>query len=181
MRAGEAVIRLVFGIAVVFGAAISPPPAIAQNFDITGLLIGHTWRWQADNGNTSFEITGYLKGRFTRDASKGQPGEATIWMNRKGEAKRLVSGAFEIRFSPNDCFLTVGRCQYRMTVGDRPAERMRRVSTLENGTWSHELFAKAGTRWEMRESGQFETDEHGAVTWRNYQQDEKKRWSKRMP
>lgn len=161
--------------AAVFGVGLR-----AQEFDISKLPIGYEWRWRADNGNTKFVITGHLKGRFTRDSSKGQPLEATVHINKKGEATRFVAKHLEIRFTPHDCSLTLGDCEYRMKETGKPSQRMRRVSSVQNGIWSYEVFAAVGSFWRSREKGRFEPDEIGGAIWRTYTQNGRKRWSKRL-
>ena len=96
--------------------ALATNSTAQTSFDMSDTPKGATTRWTSSYGDFSVKHLGQkgdlFKFRFKRAGSKGHPLTLMSWANRNGDTVKAKIGSATITFSPHDCSLTLGRCEY---------------------------------------------------------------------
>ena len=159
------------------------------SFDVSSKVKADIVRWQTHNGITSVKFLGKRKQlyklSFVRDGSKGKPLKGTFWSNQRGELVKAEFQGVTTSYSPSDCSLTIGRCEFVETHSRRGQRKMIWNAKIRNGTWHYSLHHSAVSPKNLIQKGQFTVDEYGYYVDRTYQDYvdgvlKAKSWSKRI-
>ncbi|WP_299699677.1 hypothetical protein [uncultured Tateyamaria sp.] len=154
--------------------ALLAHPVIAQPaYDMGALPKGATFTWHADNGNATVKYLGQngplFKFRYTRDASQGQPIKVTSWSDRAGNTVKARVPSGTVTFTPHDCSMTPGTCQYTESHSRYGRRNVVSTVTFKGGTrhyTKHEDRVSPGT---LFEKGTVSIDQYGVALDRDYQ------------
>ncbi len=160
-------------------------PNTSAAFDLSTKPIGSITRWHTNSGNTSIEMLAQEKRLFklgyTRDASKGQPGFAILWVRKDGQ---LVEVTFNngdwTRYKPHNCELTLGTCRYTERHSNGQRRKMIHTATMAGGKITYALYHTKASPANLVEKGAFSVDRYGYLINHDYVRDGATYWSKRI-
>lgn len=158
-------------------------------FDPSALVKDKTLRWRTDNGQSSVTYLGrngraYMFTQVSPSRTGGDPVVTLCWVDGSGQVYRARVNGQTIRFKPNDCALTPGRCEYDVVFPDGSTSRYIRHSTVRGNRWSYRLYNETEDAEGIVERGVFLLDDAGFFIrrdWTRFTEDgPSHRWSRRI-
>jgi hypothetical protein len=148
--------------------------ALAQtSFDMSKTSKGSVTKWASSYGNFSVKHLGQkgalFKFSFKRDGSKGYPLNLVSWSNRNGDTVKAKIGSTTVTFTPHDCSMTLGRCEYVETHSKLGSKNMVWNATRKNGVWSYTKHENKVSNATLLQTGTFTVDKFGYPIDRDFQ------------
>jgi hypothetical protein len=148
-----------------------PEHGVAQtSFDPGAQEPGTVTRWSHSHGTRQMTYLGQDELGFKyewRNKTGGQDNVMLIWRDASGQKTRLEAGEVIQTYTPHDCRLTVGRCEYvfsymHETLEDYQEKRIV-VNALDGDVWTYKNYDKSETPENLDREGTFTVDAFGLV------------------
>lgn len=175
---------------ILFAALLAGPVAAnEQFFNPLALVKDKTMRWRTDAGPSSVTYIG-RSGRAFMFTQSSPPRngrdrvETLCWVDASGQVYKARVGTETMRFVPNDCALTPGRCTYELVLRDGTRIPYIRHSRVTGNRWAYRLYRETEDAEGIVERGAFLLDEAGFFIrrdWTAFTADgPQQRWSRRI-
>lgn len=140
------------------------------SFDPSAQEIGAVTRWSHKYGTRQVTYLGPDGEDFKyewRNKTGGQELVIMIWRDSNGQGTRLEGGDEIQTYTPHNCRLTLGRCEYvysyqHKTLPGREEKRIV-INSVEGGVWSYKIYTDEETPANLDREGTFTVDEFGLL------------------